>query len=956
MKPFCLALAFLLFSATCSSQNPIGLPEIVNFTKQVYKGGAQTRQITQDKNGIMYFANDEGLLTFNGAKWNVYPLPNKSLVRCLEIGKDNKLYAGGQDELGYFTTAANGDLVFKSLKKQLPKNAQSFADVWEICESGGKIFFQTSEYVYEYDGKTIKAHNDAHWRFMGKIGDSVILQSASRGFLVAKDGKWQPLVSEDSELPPDFFATSLTLIGTDSVLLTTLKHGFFLYHRQAMRRLHNPLLDQLAAKNVSSSRMVNDRHLAIGTNLDGCFIVDKKGSLVGRFGKEEGLQNNSILGIFLDKHNNLWLGLHNGIDFVPYNNAVKHIHPDQLDEGAGFTSHIFNNDLYIGTSIGLFKAPINATKQLADIQSAFKKINGTEGEVWNLSEVNKTLLMGHNDGAFAITGDKALKLDNETGYWNFQPLGAPGKLMLAGSYNGFELFRQTDKAFTKIASANSESARFVVVMDNKAWFSHPYKGVYAVTFQDTLPIVKKYSRSEGVVSDNNNYLFRIRNKLLLTTEKGIYEYDPARDKYIPSAFYNKHLPAVPFRYLKEDKQGNVWFVFEKRLGVLDLTGSKPQVIYFPELTNKFVAGFEHINPIDKSNILIGGEKGFYHINYEEYKRLQYPLDVRITSVSSINVKDSLLFGGYGNHLNEPQHADQSSSFSHSLNSFHFEFASAVYGQSSNIEYTYFLEGFDKTWAGYTKKAEKDYTNLPPGSYVFKVKARNNLGNESAISEYSFVVLPPWYRTGFAYVLYLLAASVFLYFAYRWQKKKFISQQLRHEEEQQKMQYLHQLEMDKAEKELIQLRNEKLEVELQNKTTELASASMHLVQKSDVLLKVKEQMKKLKDAPANGDTLDLKKILRTLNDEDKMEEQWQQFSIHFDAVHHNFLSGLKKKHPQLTANDHKLCAYLKMNLSTKEIAQLMNISVRGVEISRYRLRKKLEVPEKMNLSSFLENLN
>jgi len=216
-----------------------------------------------------------------------------------------------------------------------------------------------------------------------------------------------------------------------------------------------------------------------------------------------------------------------------------------------------------------------------------------------------------------------------------------------------------------------------------------------------------------------------------------------------------------------------------------------------------------------------------------------------------------------------------------------------------------------------------------------------------------VVLPPWYQTWWAYAVYVVLMGIGIYLLYRMQKKKFLAQQLKHEEEQKRLQYLHQLELEKAEKELIKLRNEKLESEIQHKNTELASTTMHLVQKAELLGKVKEQMLKMKkhsDAATDAD--DLKKILRTLSEEDKMDKQWEQFAIHFDKVHSDFLTRIKTKYPNLTANELKLCAYLRMNLSTKEIAQLMNISVRGVEISRYRLRKKLGISTDINLFDFL----
>ncbi|MFT3911761.1 MAG: triple tyrosine motif-containing protein [Ferruginibacter sp.] len=322
-------------------------------------------------------------------------------------------------------------------------------------------------------------------------------------------------------------------------------------------------------------------------------------------------------------------------------------------------------------------------------------------------------------------------------------------------------------------------------------------------------------------------------------------------------------------------------------------------------------------------------------------------------------KNSLLFGGYMGEVNEDSSTNKprKTKVSHSWNSFHFEYTSPVYAQQSNIEYSYYLENFDDKWSEFSRKTEKDYTNLPAGNYTFRVKARNNLGNESVAGVYQFSVLPPWYQAYWAYSIYILIFIVGNYWLYILLKRKFRAQQRKHEEEQNRLQYLHQLEMEKTEKEIVKLRNEKLEAEIQHKNTELASVAMHLVQKGELLGKVKEQMVRFKNNTGNEkDSDDFKKIIRVISEEDKIDKQWEQFAMHFDNVHSDFLSVLKNKYPSLSSNELKLSAYLRMNLSTKEIAQLMNISVRGVEISRYRLRKKLEIPTEVNLFNFLMNLN
>ena len=182
---------------------------------------------------------------------------------------------------------------------------------------------------------------------------------------------------------------------------------------------------------------------------------------------------------------------------------------------------------------------------------------------------------------------------------------------------------------------------------------------------------------------------------------------------------------------------------------------------------------------------------------------------------------------------------------------------------------------------------------------------------------------------------------------------FLRQKQKHLEQQKHLQYLHQLELDKSEKEIVALKNEKLQAELKNKNTELASTAMHLVQKGDLLSKIKEELTRLKKN-SGGELApdDFKKLIRALKEEDNMDEEWHQFSTHFDTVHLNFLRSIKRRYPILTPNELKLCAYLHMNLSSKEIAQHMKISVRGVEISRYRLRKKLQISTETNLFDFL----
>jgi DNA-binding CsgD family transcriptional regulator len=264
-----------------------------------------------------------------------------------------------------------------------------------------------------------------------------------------------------------------------------------------------------------------------------------------------------------------------------------------------------------------------------------------------------------------------------------------------------------------------------------------------------------------------------------------------------------------------------------------------------------------------------------------------------------------------------------------------------------------LIGFDKDWSQWSAKTEKDYTNLPYGKYTFSVKARNNLGTASSPVNYSFIVEPAWYQTVWAYLAYFLIIACTVYIGIKAQQKRFKLYQQRHADEQKRLSYLHSLELDRNDKEIIALKNEKLEAELSYKNKELATLTMQMVDRGKLLLNIKDELmvliKKLNIPDAS---YQFRSVFKLLSDTGKSDDDWDNFSIYFDQVHNNFLVTMKAKFPGLSSTDLKLCAYLRLNLSSKEIAQLLNISLKGVEISRYRVRKKLQLSTETNLYDFL----
>lgn len=956
-------ILFICLPLSVLSQNTIGLPEVINYSKQSYNAGLQNWDIQQDKNGIIYIANNEGLLSFDGRNWNLYPLPNKTNVRSVRIGSDNRIYVGGQDEIGYFSPAINGKLQYHSLTQLIPVKDRSFADVWDIITINKDMFFRATNKIFKFTNDEVATFNaPSEWSFLGLCNSRLYSHDLKNGLLIYENNIWKP-IAEKNELPDNEPVTGMLTLNKDSILITTLKNGLFVLTGSRISKLASVNNQLFENERIYAATIINSEWLALGTNNNGVYIIDLEGNIIQSFSKKEGLQNNNVLSIFLDNQSNLWLGLDNGIDLIAYNSAIKQITPAAQD-GAGYTTMIYSNKLYAGTSNGLYSVPLQNLKDLSFSQGDFSPVNNTKGQNWSLAEINNQLLLGHHEGAFVVKDNTALQLSLIRGFWNFLPLSNtfPSAQMIAGNYKGLALFDFVNQQFKPSGEIPgfTESSRFLVTDKfENIWVSHPYHGVFRlVKASNGTYNVFTYTDKNGLPSTLNNHVYKVKNEVIVATEKGVYIYNQQNDNFVPSPFYIKITGQQSLRYLKEDAAGNIWFIHEKSLGVMDLSGKEPVIVYFPELKNKLLSGFEFIYPVNENNIFLGGEKGFYHINYEKYKNTIPDLQAQIRTVRIISRTDSLLFGGYFNDVNEKQVQDESKAplIANRWKTLRFEFSSSSAGYQSNLEYSYRLKEFDQTWSDWAKRTEKEYTNLPAGKYTFEVKVRSNLGKESAVAYYTFEMLPPWYQTTLAKIIYLLIAGTVVYGIYKWQKKKFTLQQEKYEEEQKRLLYIHDLELTKSESELVALRNEKLEAEINFKNSEMASSAMHLVKKGELLSKVKSEITHIIKGLDNPQAIaELKKMTKTLNEDENIDKEWENFTKHFDKVHSDFVLELKEKHPAITPNELKLCAYLRMNLSTKEIAQLLNISVRGVEISRYRLRKKLQIPSEKNLFDYLINL-
>lgn len=893
-------------------------------------------------------------MSFDGTYWKIYPLPNETIVRSLAL-VDDRIYVGGQGELGFFQPDSSGSLRYTSLVGLLPAGQRLFADVWDVYALGESVFFRATTGIFELRNNAFQIYPpQTEWQKMCLAGHWLIAQDKREGLLYYQDHQWIPLYNRG--LLNDEIVAGITAIKGDSFLVTTLQRGAYLLKGDTLR----PIPGQAGFKSlgtwISTAAKVDDQTMVLATTSEGCVFMGINGRMAQMVSSKEGLQSDHINCLFLDKDKNIWVGLDNGISMIAYSKAIRYIRPNKDNELYGYSTRIYKGRLYIATSDGVYSVPVSSGGgDLSVEKGKFELVPGSGGLTWRLEEVNQHLLMGHDPGTFDIRNGRA-ELVSQDASWLFLPMSpvVPSRYLMAGTYTGIKILEYDHDKFTDLGNPAgcNVSFRFLAIdNDSTVWTSNPYQGVYRLQLSGDRRTYncRLFTDKDGLPSSLNDYVFKINNRIVFATEKGVYEFNPSTGRFVPSPLFYPLFGTMDIRYLNEDQEGNVWFCSSKRMGVARYTSRSeslgPVITWFPELTGQILSGFENIYPYNPENIFIGSEKGIIHLNYAEYIKDTSTIGLLLSTVRAYGRPDSTLFDGYTQNAAPHLPAYR--------NAYHFEFSSPSYGYRQTIEYSYRLVGYEADWSPWTTKAEKDYTNLPDGNYTFEVKAHDNLGNTSESVTYAFVIDPPFYKTIWAYLLYGIMLMASIYALKKWHDHRLLTQQLKYEAQQRQIVTLHGLEMEKVEKELIALQNKQLENEIFLKKKELADANMHLVEREDAFARVKNEINKLYQRTDDRD--EVRTALQLLNSIEKNNESWDQFAAYFDQISDDFLKKLNARFPSLSRSDLKLCTYLRLNLSTKEIAKIMNISVRGVEMSRYRIRRKFNIGKKQSLSGFLNSM-
>ncbi len=911
-------------------------------------------------------------MTYDGTNWNLFPVPNGSIIRSVKIASDGLVYVGASSEFGYFKPNTFKGLEYVSLIEKVPYEYRDFGEIWNIFEYKGGIIFHSFNALFYYKNDVIEVISfDRNLHFSFIVDSTLYIREIGKGVLKLEG--FELVFVKGSEKLGNMTLTGITRYSENSFLIASREQGLYILDEAGLREFDTDLKQYFKDNQIFCSAGIDNNNFIMGTVQDGVIIIDRNGKLVQHLNRERGLQNNTVLSLFIDRDRNLWLGLDNGIDLAILNSPLSYF-AHQNDVGAVYAIERNEDYLYFGTNQGLFYSKWPETQFLSSPIAAFKFVEGSQGQVWTLYKKNDITLMGHDKGTFVVEKNNLSRISSIDGGWTFVEVPGHPDWLIEGTYYGVVLFeyvndrgKQTWRFVRSIPGFNQSCKEIYFDDRGYLWVGHGYKGIFRLRFSpdfDSIDQVKHFSQISGLPTNYNLNIQKYNGQVIVSSDQGIYIFDYSketfsRDEELTQLFDNKNVFSII-----ADQQGDTWYFSASGMGILqpnfDGTFTKTG-LPFISLKNKLIATYESIYSIDRSNILIPCLDGVIHFDPTFNK--DYSKDYSVMVCRVVTLPDSVLFAGNFNSPKLPLPAE----IGHRYNQLRFSYSALSYEMSHSIKYRIMLEGFDSDWSEWNTVTEKEYTNLHEGDYIFRVQAVNIYGKLSEAVPYQFRILPPFYRSTPAYLLYaLLMASAIAFSIFIVLKK--IEKEKHKLKEKQKLvlkekERVFEEASIKAEQEIIRLRNEKLEAEnqknhaeLDGKNKELASITMQITYKNELLNRVKQKLTRVSEKMIH---LEMKKqvieLVKTLEKDLAGHDDWEKFEVHFDQVHEDFLKKLRKNYTELTPKDLRLCAYLKMNLSSKEIAPLLNISVRGVEISRYRLRKKMDLARDANLTEFMMNL-
>lgn len=957
-------LLLLTFGIIFCAEAYASYPLVRNFPKSLHTGGTQTWEISSDSLGRMYFGNNNGLLEFDGNRWSLYRLPNWSTVRSFlsdaSPSGGRRIYAGGSEEFGWFDfDAEKGAPKYHSLAASVPKFIKNYKEIWKIhkIEGSDALWFQADNVIFRYNGKSITPI---------RVNERILTSAVAgrRIFLATSGGGLSELVDKrirhfNNEALPKGARIVSILPYRNTVMAVTEYDGLYILEGGSLRPIPTDLDPFLKSNQVFCAANCGSLY-AFGTVGMGVVIrdIDRRDTAYANI--STGLQNNTVLSLYFDSDRNLWLGLDNGIDLAMTNLPYYSLLGNSGSIGAGYASYLFGGRLYLGTNQGLYSLdyPTPASASPPELSPIIR------GQVWEMRTIGSDLFVCTDGGAYYSSGGAFNRIPGIEGSWSASEIpGHPG-YALVSTYGKLHVLHNDGGAWrdTGVLTGFDDIGGKLTADGNYIWIPNWLKGMHRLRID---PVKRRvvgsafFNTKNGFPSERNLKTAIYKEAPIFSTEGGFYRLG-ADNRMHPDTIVNKLLGIGPSPSFHVAPYGDVWRVEEKHIIRASTSADgvqKVDSVTFAPMASHLIPGSDNFNFLGNNRIIVSMQEGFFDVDLTEANRsAQAPAEpTRHVYISEIRA-----YGDSTDVFYPKDIPDETIRIPHGLNSLQFQAVLPEYrGGDNAVLYSFKLDSYDSDWSPYSRSSVKEYTRLSEGTYTIRVRAYNTFTKVTDETAYKFEVLAPWYRSTWAKIIFTLLILVGLWFGYR-QLERYSRRATRRMEEKKEKE-LEEMRRSAAQEalekdyQIADLKGRQLEQDVKHKAEELSNVTMNVARKNEILLDISQRLDRMQENADPTAQKELQRIKSLIKKNISHDDDWRNFLHNFDLAYDDFARRLSEMHPGLTQTELRVCCYLKMGLSSKDIAPLFNISYRSVEMTRYRIRRKLNMSRDTNLTEYLQSL-
>lgn len=881
------------------------VPVVRSFSPPDYNAALQNWSVTQGANGEIYIGNGAGVLRYDGRWWQLFPLPGNGVARSMYYTR-GRLYVGTYENFGYMEPDRFGNLHFVSLWDRLKGYKARNDEIWKIMETpDGRVIFQSFCSWFEFNGREVKAHYSPSFLplYFFPVHGKTYVQRIDGGFGLLQGTTYTELLTPD-RLGNTNVVQALPLKG-GSLLLVTEFGGLFRFNGNTVEHQSVEQEERLVKAQANRAVLIpRDSTIVVGTIRDGVFGYNRQGRLLWHYNMQNHLGNNTVLGLFTDRESNVWVALDAGV-------AV-------IGTGSAYTL-MSESDAPLGTVYDVYEVPQGmyiCTNQATWFQSAAgrRSIIGTEGQNWHITRFGNRLIVGNNHGTKVINGTTATLLpgsgaSSSTAIRRYMVNDSHDYLVESGyadlriyrNVNGEWQFQNTVEGFMAPVS------QFEIAANGVIWAAHMSRGLYRIELSEDMRRVAKLTFYPSVGKSKEDHFFhvvKINGDIVVAEGNRLYTVDNGR--FTPYTALNGRLQGQLVS-VTSVSANSFWVATDKGYHFFTaVRGRFVSRVYVP-------AAFFGLYCGDKTNTVRVFGNHAYFCMYGGVGRLDMR---RLTTDTSptFPLKLTLQTAYYHSADKQKHFLPVDGSEADAYGDVVLRYAWPLFA-AQPVRYRFHIKG-----GGFNQTLEDDAPELvlnTPGygtcHIVAEVLDRDGKVLSTLATDIHFP--RPFYLSFPMLMVYALLLLLTVWIVVKWRTRKVLEQQKKVAAEEQMRQSVQLAEQKRiiAEQERLLL-----EERLQAQGKEILSLSMS-------------------KALAEKGTAD--------------DKYWELYQENFDLIHEHFFRRLRETYPSLTPTDLKFCALLRLNLSSKDIARFTGLTVRGVEGARYRLRKKLQLPETVNLAEF-----